>query len=257
MKICLFRKNFFSSRKTLIFFITGISALLVGCTQLQQGEKINHPGKYELIKYGYKQIGNERFRITKVHDRIFYSYQRILGPTFFSLYLLEHTHINPGESVLDVGAGSGIQAIFAADKASHVLATDIDQLALKNTLLNARRFNIEHKIAVRKSDLFNALKPDEVFDVIIASIPYAWDEKTQHFWGLQERFFVDVGKHLKPDGRIYFLTGWLENLQRTRDFIKKNNLRIVSLKMDYAHGHKLEPIVYVIKHASPQEQDEN
>jgi SAM-dependent methyltransferase len=221
-----------------------------GCTQYPQEIKVDHPGKYDLIHLGNKKIGQETFRVTQAHDKIFYSYPRILGPTFFSVYLLEHTHINNGESVLDMGTGSGVQAIYAAEKASHVLATDIDHLALKNTLLNARRFQVDDKISVRKSDLFDSLKPDEVFDVIIASIPYAWNDQTQHFWKLQERFFADVGKHLKPDGRIYFLTGWLKNLPRTRNLIEQNKLKIVRTDMGYATEHDLEPIVYVIKHVS-------
>lgn len=224
--------------------------LLVGCTQYEQKVKISHPGKHELIRLGNKQIGNETFRVTQAHDKVFYSYPSILGPTFFSVYLLEHTHINAGESVLDIGTGSGVQAIYAAEKASHVLATDINNLALENTMLNARRFNVDDKITVRNSDLFDNMKPDEKFDVIIASIPYAWNEKTQHFWRLQERFFMDVGKHLNPNGRIYFLTGWLKNLPRTRGFIEQNNLQIVRMDMGYDPGQNLEPIVYVIKHTA-------
>lgn len=239
---------FFAHRS--IVLAAGLLLSITGCTQYQQAVKVDHPGKHALTRLGTKQMGDEIFRVTQAHDKVFYSYPNILGPTFFSVYLLEHTHINDGESVLDMGTGSGIQAIYAAENASHVLATDIDGLSLKNTLLNARRFNVDDKISVRKSDLFDALKPDERFDVIIASIPYAWNEKTQHFWKLQGRFFTDVGQHLKPDGRIYFLTGWLKNLPRTKGFIEQNNLKIVRMDMGYAVEQELEPIVYVIKHAA-------
>lgn len=222
--------------------------LLNGCTHYQQRQVINHPGNYALINLGEIQIGDDVMRITQVHDKVFYSYENVLGPTFFSAYLLEHTQILEGETVLDVGTGSGVQAIYATEKAKYILATDIDELALKNTLLNAQRLNVPDIISVRKSDLFKSLKPDEKFDVIIASIPYAWNKKTQHRWALQERFFEDVGKHLNPDGRIYFITGWLNNLRRTKIFIKKNNLKIVRLNMGYSTVRDLEPIVYTIQH---------
>ena len=62
--------------------------------------------------------------------------------------------------------------MYAAEKTNHVLAMDIDDIALENTLINARYHNVDNKISVRQSDLFNALEPDEKFDVIFSSIPY-------------------------------------------------------------------------------------
>lgn len=222
--------------------------LLSGCSQYQIRQVVNHPGNYEVIKLGNIQVGGDFFRATQIHDKIFYSYSRIFGPSAFSAYLLEYTQISEGETVLDIGTGSGVQAIYAAEKAKYVLATDIDQLALKNTMLNAKRLIATDNLFVRKSDLFNALKDDEKFDVIIASIPYAWNEETQHRWELHERFFGNVSKHLNPKGRIYFLTGRLKNLARTRSLIQKNKLKIVRLNMDYASEKNLEPMVYLIQH---------
>ena len=138
--------------------------------------------------------------------------------------------------------------MYAAEKTNHVLAMDIDDIALENTLINARYHNVDNKISVRQSDLFNALEPDEKFDVIISSIPYAWNEGTQGNWKLQERFFLDVGKHLNPNGRIYFLTGLLDNLPRTKKLIEENGLKIMRTHMAYDIHQNLEPIVYVIQH---------
>ena len=174
-----------------------------------------------------------------------------LGSDLSSTYLLEHTEIQKGESVLDIGTGTGIQAIFAAEKASRVVAMDIDEHAIKNTQLNASRLGVSDKITTRKSDLFNALKPGEKFDVIISSIPYAWGAETRGNWKLHERFFRDAVKHLNPNGRIYFLTGLLRNLAHTRGLIRKNNLRIMRVNMFYDIDKDLEPIVYKIKHKPP------
>jgi len=222
---------------------------LSACSHNQSWVNVDHPGNYELIRMGHTRIDEDMFRVTKAHDKIFYSHPNTLGPTFFSVYLLEHTDIRQGESVLDMGAGSGIQAVYAADKASHVLATDITDVALNNTLMNARRHGVENKISVRKSDLFSDLKPDEKFDVIISSIPYAWNEITQNNWELQERFFLDVSKHLNSNGRIYFLTGLLDNLPRTKKLIENNNLKIMRTHMAFDSHQNLEPVVYVIQHA--------
>lgn len=221
-----------------------------GCSQQKFWAKVEHPGSFDLIKLGNTQEGADIYRLTKAHNKIFYSSSKVLGPTFFSVYLLEHTEIRKGESVLDVGTGSGIQAIYAAEKASHVLATDIYDVALQNTIKNARQHNVIDKISVRESDLLNAIKPEEKFDVIVSSIPYAWNDETQENWKLQERFFRDVGEHLNPNGRIYFLTGSLDNLPRNKKMIEKNDLKIVRTNMAYDTYQNLEPIVYEIKHKS-------
>ena len=76
----------------------------------------------------------------------------------------------------------------------------------------------------------------------------AWNEGTQGNWKLQERFFLDVGKHLNPNGHIYFLTGLLDNLLRTRKLIEENGLKIMRTHMAYDIHQNLEPIVYVIQH---------
>lgn len=243
-------RTIFTTKNTVnVLAMLMMAFIVAACSHNPMWVNVTHPGDYELIRMGLTRVDGDMFRVTKAHDKTFYSHPNVLGPTFFSVYLLQHTDIHPGESVLDMGAGSGIQAVYAAEKTSHVLATDIDDVALKNTLLNARRHGVEDKISVRKSDLFNALKPDEKFDVIISSIPYAWNKETQGNWKLQERFFLDAGKHLNPNGRIYFLTGLLDNLPRTKKLIDDNKLKIMRTHMAYDTYQNLEPVIHVIQHA--------
>ena len=233
--------------KLLLVLLTIV--ILTGCSTHKAGIAISNPGNYDYIKYDPKKIGGRLMRVTKVHDKIIYSYQRVYGPSIFTPYLLEHSKINEGESVLDIGTGTGVQAIFAASKASHVLATDIDKQALENTIYNARLYGVEGKISVLKSDLFNEIPFNKKFDVIIASLPYPWNKETQHYWELHERFFDDVSNYLNPKGRIYYITGLLNNITRIKKLIEKNNLKIMQLNMEYYAEDQLEPIVYFIQHA--------
>ena len=221
---------------------------IVGCSQHNTAFKAIHPGTIELIDLGESDDKLNPHHAYKVKNKIIYATSTTTHPSVYSAHLLEHTEINKGESVLDIGTGTGIQAVFAAEKASHILATDINKDALENTLLNARRLGLANKISVRESDLFNAIKPEEKFDVIISAIPFAWNVSNQGNWKLQERFFRDVGKHLKPNGRIYFSTGYLRNMPRTKAMAEKNGLKIIRVNMDYSRIQDIEPVVYVFKH---------
>ena len=62
-------------------------------------------------------------------------------------YLIDHPEICRGQSVLDLGSGSGISAIAAAKTGAHsVVAADIDKVALAACDLNARANAVDLKI---------------------------------------------------------------------------------------------------------------
>lgn len=227
--------------------------LTSACSQNREWVRVEHPGKYDLIRMGHKEINGEKFRVTRVNHKTFLSYPDVHGPSFFSAYLLENTKIMQGETVLDMGAGSGIQAIFAAYHAKQVLATDISERALENTLINARQHGLEDRITVRKSDLFNSIKLGETFDVIITNIPIPWNDKKEEDWDLKERYFHQVARHLNPGGRIYFLDVLLDNLPRTQKVIEENKLKIMNISMVHVDNDKnnYELLVYRIEHAPP------
>lgn len=244
---------------TLLAILLHAILLLVGCSHNQDWVKVEHPGSLELINMGYDEHEGNKVRVTRAHDKIFLSYLEINGPSFFSTYLLENTEVKQGESVLDMGTGSGIQAVYAAENASHVLAVDIVERAVRNTQINARLHGLENKITARKSDLFDNIRSDEKFDVIISNIPFPWDEKSQEHWDIQERFFRDVGQHLNPNGRIYFLSGLMDNLPRTKQLVEKNNLKIMKANMVFIEDEKYgyELIIYQIKHSQASQDNDD
>ena len=78
---------------------------------------------------------------------------------------------------------------------------------------------------------------DETLDVIISGIPMAWDNDDDRQSGLYERFFYNAGTHLNPNGRIYFLAGFLNNLPRMPQLIEQNGMKIMWLDMGCAVNH--------------------
>jgi release factor glutamine methyltransferase len=75
------------------------------------------------------------------------------------------------QEVLDLGTGTGIQAIYAAiSGASLVDAVDIFPTAVRCAKHNVRINNLESKITVQKSDLFSNV-PKKQYDTIFANLP--------------------------------------------------------------------------------------
>lgn len=114
--------------------------------------------------------------------------------TSLCLKLMEE-NIKEGDSVIDVGTGSGILMI-AADRlgASEIYGTDIDELAVESAKENLELNKIsEEKARVYKGDLISVVE-DKKFDVVVANI-------------LADVLLIllhDISKVVKPNGKIIF-----------------------------------------------------
>jgi len=152
-------------------------------------------------------------RMVRYMDKEFLVYPDTFWPFADSLPLVRHFRVEPGETVLDVGTGSGVIGIFACHQgAARVVGVDINPAAVRSATHNARMHGFADVMEVRRSDLFEALG-DERFDVITANLPFrnkpAHDVVAMSQWdtdfGTNTRFFEGVGRHLQPRGRIYFV----------------------------------------------------
>lgn len=77
--------------------------------------------------------------------------------------------VRPGDSVLDVGSGSGVLAIAAAKLgATQILATDIDPAAVAATSANARR----NGVTIESTDtrLHDIARRSGTYDVVVANM---------------------------------------------------------------------------------------
>lgn len=80
---------------------------------------------------------------------------------------------NDFKKVLDIGTGSGcIACTIAKNTDATVLGVDISSDALRIALDNVTRLGINNRAVFRKSDLFEKVREEEKFDIIISNPPY-------------------------------------------------------------------------------------
>tara|TARA_B110000208_G_scaffold98082_2_gene122576 strand:+ start:493 stop:2208 length:1716 start_codon:yes stop_codon:yes gene_type:complete len=89
--------------------------------------------------------------------------------------LVTNAPISPAETVLDVGTGSGIQAIAALRYyAERAVMVDINPRAVRFAKFNLLLNGMEDRAVVREGNLYDALTEEEVeegFDVVLANPP--------------------------------------------------------------------------------------
>jgi len=117
-------------------------------------------------------------------------------------------YCRPGDRVLDLGCGSGVLAVFAADKAREVVAVDISPPAIEDTMENCRRLGLTN-VTVKRSDMFSNV--DGKFDIVLTNPPYISLEleSEEQQWATSVRFlpalFSQVGDHLVDGGRLLLI----------------------------------------------------
>jgi methylase of polypeptide subunit release factors len=128
-----------------------------------------------------------------------------------------------GEHALDVGSGSGVQAVLAARHARHVVATDVNQRALTFTELNAA-LNGFANVETRRGSLFDAVAGEQ-FDVITCNAPYVispenrWAYRDSGLRGdeITRRVLESAAAHLAADGFATVIGSWLGTDEEAAD----------------------------------------
>lgn len=138
--------------------------------------------------------------------------------------------VQHGDRVLDMGTGSGVNAILAASKGAQVVAVDINPDAVAAARANADRNGMRDRIEVRHGDVFSSVTED--FDVIVFDPPFRWfaprdlteTATTDEGYRAMTTFFQQARGHLTTTGRmlIFFGTsgdlGYLKQLMAAEGF---------------------------------------
>ncbi len=155
-------------------------------------------------------------------------------PSDDSFLLAENLEIKEGQSVLEIGTGSGIVSMYASLLTDDVTATDINYNALELAEKNFHLNNI-NTIKLEFGDLFEPVK-DQKFDVILFNTPYLPtdsddiidDDLNYAFDGgldgrnVIDRFINQVSNHLNDKGIVQMIQSSLSDNDRTLNMFDRN-----------------------------------
>jgi release factor glutamine methyltransferase len=182
--------------------------------------------------------GTRKYRYKGIHLVI---PPQVFHPAFFfsTKILLKYLDKQPlaGKSFLELGAGSGLIAFYAAKKGARVTASDINPVAVEYLQKN-HRLNKDLHIDIFLSDLFTDI-PESHFDIIAINPPYfkknpgteaeyAWycGEHGQYF----ENLFRNIGPYLHKQSRVLIILSEVCDLDMIHRYAEKHGwlLKIVS-----------------------------
>ncbi|HLD78964.1 MAG TPA: class I SAM-dependent methyltransferase [Candidatus Nanoarchaeia archaeon] len=144
------------------------------------------------------------------------------GVTNSSKIILDNLTDVRDKDILDIGTGSGVIALYSAfHGAKRVVATDVDDKALDNTKENVKRYCLEDRVEVVRSNLFDNV--NGMFDYVVANLPIldeAWNIE-QPTTSLMERFLSQSPGFVKPGGKLYFAWASFSDAGPVKDLCKK------------------------------------
>ncbi len=132
------------------------------------------------------------------------------------------SEVRAGDRVLDMGTGSGVNAILAATTASEIVAVDINPRAVEAAQHNAETNGVADRIQIGLSDVFSNV--DGRFDLIIFDPPFRWFAPRDQFevamtdenYQAMTTFFREARDHLTPAGRMLIFFGTSGDLSYVR-----------------------------------------
>ncbi len=170
-------------------------------------------------------------------DKEFEVLDGVYDPSEDSYLLVEAAlaEVKPGETVLEVGTGSGIVSLFLKDRAS-VISTDISPLACEN----ARRNGVD----VVRADLYRGICGP--FDLVIFNPPYlptteddrlgSWLDRA--FDGgptgrdVIVRFLDGIGAILPPCGRVLTVFSSLTGIGEVEAMYRRHGFSVETVRTE-------------------------
>lgn len=196
-----------------------------------------------------EQVRKDAIEVT-VLNRKFEVPADIFEPKSVGLWqsILEET--KETDRVLDMGTGSGVNAVLAASKSSDVVAVDVNPASIQTAKHNADLNNVAARIHFAVSDLFESVEGR--FDLIMFDPPFRWfkprnmrerstaDENYQTL----TTFFDKAKDYLAPDGRILLFFGSSGDMNYLNHLIQETGFKKTVIRRS-EHEKNGIPVEYV------------
>jgi release factor glutamine methyltransferase len=174
------------------------------------------------------------------NDYVFMVDEQVYEPAEDTFLIAEKMRVTEDDTVLDMGTGCGILAMLAAEKAKIVVAVDINPHALECSSRNAETNGTKEKIEFRYGDLFQSIRKNERFSLILFNSPYLPSEPDEEkswigkAWAggsngrkVIDRFIADAPQWLADGGKILLVQSSISDVNRTLEMFKERNLHAI------------------------------
>ena len=148
----------------------------------------------------------------------------VLGISSASTSLAQLTVREPVERALDLGTGSGVQALHLAAHSDHVVATDVNERALWMARLNAELNEVD--LDLRQGSLYEPVA-GELFDLVVTNPPFVISPATGERLVYRDsglpgdevvrQVVTGAPRRLRPEGWCQVLGNWVIEKDRPWD----------------------------------------
>jgi len=195
-----------------------------------------------------KSLQHKGEYVIEIEGKSLWVHPQVMSPkySYSPRFFIQNWDIKKGMTVLDIGTGTGILALFAALKgAKYVVATDTNPHACTIAEKNMQENNVADKIKIINSNLFTNIRKEK-FDRILFNAPY-WNKKADPSIPLTygvfdenyktiKRFFKESKDYLNHKGKILLGFSTQDNAELIKKMIYKAGL-VIEKEIRETKGH--------------------
>jgi hypothetical protein len=141
---------------------------------------------------------------------------QVFSLMFEQVYFVRNFDVRPGDDVLELCVGSGVNSLFAADAASSVTALDINPRALAFARFNQALGPATRPLELLEGSLFEPVPAGRQFDTVLVNPPFELVPEDETWFlhsdggedGLDivRQLLADLPTYLAADGRFQIIT---------------------------------------------------